>query len=89
MPRIPSDAEITAAARELGIEGPIRGAQRSKVAKAILLAEAMPDDEPGEPGRFVDQITSTHARLIEAGLNTSAADRVVAAIAPAVWRDTN
>lgn len=90
MSRIPSDAEIAEAAAELGITGPIRGRIRAKVVRAMQLAETMPDDE-GQDGapEFADAIASTHARLTEAGLPTSAADRVVAAIAPAVWRDLN
>lgn len=89
--RVPTDDEINQAAADLGIPLPVRGAMRAKLANTILLAETLPDEdttEDTEPG-FVEQIARTHADLIEAGLPATTADRVVAAIAPAVWRDTH
>ncbi|MDV6275306.1 hypothetical protein R3Q06_17560 [Rhodococcus erythropolis] len=94
-PRLPtpSDAEINAAAIELGIIKPgerLRPRDRAKVAKTIQVAEQLPDeddeDEPA-PSDPIELIAQTHADLIKAGLTDLAADRITAAIAPHIWRD--
>lgn len=91
MMRTPTDAEIQAAAAELGIEGPLRGRQRAKIAKVVQLAWSDNDDEEPERDtpKFARTLASTHADLIEAGLPSTAADRVVAALAPNLWRETH
>ncbi|RVW06225.1 hypothetical protein [Rhodococcus spongiicola] len=90
----PSDTEIRQAAETLGLiepGDPVPPRLRARVAKTIHAAALIDADDAAEqahPPDFADQIATTHTRLIEAGLDTSAADRVVAAIAPAVWRDS-
>ncbi|ORL01566.1 hypothetical protein [Prescottella equi] len=92
--RTPNQHEIEQAAVELGYIKPgerVPPRLYSKVAKAVQLTADLPpeddtDDAPAED--FVDDIVTTHTALIEGGLSDTAADRVVAAIAPAIWRET-
>jgi hypothetical protein len=94
MPRIPSDREMTLAAEQLGLIQPgetVPPRLRAKVARAIQLADDAREAEHAEDdpaGDFVSPIASTFADLIKAGLSEDAAARVVAAIAPSVWRTT-
>lgn len=89
--RVPIDNEIQAAAIELGVIKPgerLRPMQRAKVAEAIRIAAADDEPDPDEVRpHFIETITTTRADLVEAGLPSDAADRIVAAIAPLVWRD--
>ncbi|EGD23974.1 hypothetical protein HMPREF0724_12182 [Prescottella equi ATCC 33707] len=67
----------------------MRTRDRAKTMRAIQVAETLDDNEDDDTGPdFAAALASTHTRLTEAGLTTTAADRIVAAIAPAVWRDT-
>jgi hypothetical protein len=91
--KTPNQREIEQASVELGFSKPgerVPPRIYSRIAKAIQLTAALPsDDEESTPSTdFVDEIVTTHAALIEGGVSTTAADRVVAAIAPAIWRDT-
>lgn len=91
--RTPNDAEINAAAIELGIikSGErLRPRDRAKVAKTIQVAEQLPDEvdeDEAAPCDPIALIAQTHADLIKAGLTDLAADRITAAIAPQIWRD--
>lgn len=91
--RTPNQREIEQAAVELGYikpGEPVPPRLYSKVAKAVqLTADLPPDDEDDDTSSdFVDDIVTTYDALIEGGLSDTAADRVVAAIAPAIWRET-
>ncbi|NKU16146.1 hypothetical protein GS928_24195 [Rhodococcus hoagii] len=66
----------------------MRTRDRAKTMRAIQVAETLDDNDDEESPDFAATLASTHSRLTEAGLTTAAADRIVAAIAPAVWRDT-
>ncbi|WJJ10823.1 hypothetical protein P9990_19920 [Prescottella equi] len=95
MPDLPHPDDVTAAGHMLGVPthpergGRMRTRDRARTMRAIQVAETLPDDEDDEPGPdFAATIANTHVLLIKAGLDPSAADRIVAAIAPAVWRDT-
>ncbi len=68
--------------------GRMRTRDRAKTMRAIQVAETLDDNDDEESPDFAATLASTHTRLTEAGLTTTAADRIVAAIAPAVWRDT-
>lgn len=90
--RTPSDSEIRMAAEQLGHirpGEPVPPRIRAKVAKALQLAvqmDAADEATPASSAGFVSTITTTHTGLIEAGLPDDVAARVVAAIAPDVWR---
>ena len=89
--RVPTAAEIDATAARLGLPA-VTPRDRAKVAKVAQLAPQIDTEEQAAEqaaATFVDLIATTHAELSAAGLPTSAADRVVAAIAPAAWRDTH
>lgn len=92
MVRTPTDSEIRQAAVQLGHTRPgepVPPRIRAKVAKALQLAVQMDSaDEARDASSagFVSTITDTFAGLIGAGLSDDAAARVVAAIAPDVWR---
>ncbi|OQQ28698.1 hypothetical protein A4U94_01235 [Prescottella equi] len=68
--------------------GRMRTRDRARTMRAIQVAETLDDNEDDESPDFAATLASTHSLLTEAGLTTAAADRIVAAIAPAVWRDT-
>lgn len=91
--RTPTDAEITAAAIDLGVIKPgerLRSRDRAKVAKTIQIAEQLPpeNDEDETPSSDpIALIAQTRADLIKAGVPSFAADRITAAIAPQIWRD--
>lgn len=83
--RIPSAAEIEAAATELGIPLPVRGPVRSRVVATIQLAEQ--HDAADDLAAAVDPvpaIAKTYRRLIEDGLPDHAAALIVAALAPGI-----
>ncbi|MCQ4119886.1 hypothetical protein [Rhodococcus tibetensis] len=92
MPRTPTDHEMQEAAERLGIVEPgqpLPPRLRAKVAKAIQAAEKIEATEQAEAAAssdFVTPVATIHADLITAGLPETAAARVVAAIAPAIWR---
>ncbi|WP_433703649.1 hypothetical protein [Prescottella equi] len=94
MPDLPHPDDVTAAGHMLGVPthpergGRMRTRDRAKTMRAIQVAETLDDNEDDASPDFAATLASTHTRLTEAGLTTTAADRVVAAIAPAVWRDT-
>lgn len=93
MPRVPTptDEEITAAGIILGKAEPgqrMRGFDRARVAKTIQVADQLPPEEEEQPvSDPIALIAQTHADLLKAGLTSFAADRVVAALAPQIWRD--
>ncbi|TSD47981.1 hypothetical protein FFI94_018875 [Rhodococcus sp. KBS0724] len=89
--RIPSIAERTEVAIELGIIKPgeeLTPRLQKKLAQTIQIAE-------GEEAEAVEAaasdpvvlIAKVHADLLKAGLTSFAADRIAAAIAPQIWRD--
>ncbi|NKW16919.1 hypothetical protein GTA26_04590 [Rhodococcus hoagii] len=94
MPDLPHPDDVTAAGHMLGVPthpergGRMRTRDRAKTMRAIQVAETLDDNDDEESPDFAATLASTHSRLTEAGLTTTAADRIVAAIAPAVWRDT-
>ncbi|NKR89705.1 hypothetical protein GS894_02925 [Rhodococcus hoagii] len=94
MPDLPHPDDVTAAGHMLGVPthpergGRMRTRDRAKTMRAIQVAETLDDNEDDESPDFAATLASTHSLLTEAGLTTTAADRIVAAIAPAVWRDT-
>ncbi|WP_238780429.1 hypothetical protein [Prescottella equi] len=94
MPDLPHPDDVTAAGHMLGVPthpergGRMRTRDRAKTMRAIQVAETLDDNDDEESPDFAATLASTHTRLTEAGLTTTAADRIVAAIAPAVWRDT-
>ncbi|NKS41694.1 hypothetical protein GS496_14140 [Rhodococcus hoagii] len=95
MPDLPHPDDVTAAGHMLGVPthpergGRMRTRDRAKTMRAIQVAETLDDNADDDAGPdFAATLASTHTRLTEAGLTTTAADRIVAAIAPAVWRDT-
>lgn len=89
--RIPSLAERTEVAIELGIIEPggvLTPLQQKKLAQTIQIAEAEEADEAeADASDPIPLIVKVHADLIEAGLSDIAAARIAAAIAPAIWRD--
>lgn len=89
--RTPTDGEITAAALNLGVIQPgerLRSRDRARVAKTIQVADQLPPEEDEQPvSDPIALIAQTHADLLKAGLTSFAADRVVAALAPQIWRD--
>lgn len=93
-PRIatPTDEEITAAGIMLGKVAPgqrMRGFDRAKVAKTIQVADQLPPEEDAQPvSDPIALIAQTHADLLKAGLTPISADRITAAIAPQIWRET-
>lgn len=90
MPRVPSDAEITSVAARLGMPA-VTPRDRAKVAKAAQLAPQIDAHEAAaaeSAADFAELISATHAGLLAAGIPDHAADLVVAAIAPDVWRTT-
>ncbi len=90
MNRIPTDAEIDAAAVELGlaVDGKCPRKMRSTVAKAITIA----DDEQRskEPDvsltRAVDQVIAAYQRIRAADIGPSEAATLAAALAPLIYR---
>ncbi|NKU18347.1 hypothetical protein GS907_07145 [Rhodococcus hoagii] len=94
MPDLPHPDDVAAAGHMLGVPthpergGRMRTRDRAKTMRAIQVAETLDDNEDDESPDFAATLASTHSLLTEAGLTTTAADRIVAAIAPAVWRDT-
>ncbi|WP_094980345.1 hypothetical protein [Rhodococcus pyridinivorans] len=90
--RPPTESEIQQAAIQLGhIEPgePVPARIRAKVAKALQLAVQMDsadDARDALSAGFVSTVSTTYADLTKAGLSDDAAARVVAAIAPHVWR---
>lgn len=61
------------------------------MAKAIQMAKRMQADEAAQvalTGDFAKPIAQIYTDLIQAGLPDTAADRVVAALAPTLWRTT-
>ncbi|MGN7133382.1 hypothetical protein ACTHQY_08925 [Rhodococcoides corynebacterioides] len=91
--RTPSDAEINDAAVELGLVGrgePLTPRLRAKVAKTIQLAGRIDAEEQvarETSTGFAAAAAATYTDLVEAGIPDTAAARVVAAIAPQLWRD--
>lgn len=89
--RIPSIAERTEVAIELGIIEPgevLTPRLQKKLAQTIQIAEK----DEGEDAEVaasdpVVLIAQVHADLLKAGLTSFAADRIAAAIAPQIWRD--
>lgn len=89
--RMPSDAEISATGVKLGHgPGPYATKLRAQLVKTIQLADGMAKDQ-------VENTTSSKAfsdRAIEIyqdlrkGLSAEGAERVVAAIAPTIYRET-
>lgn len=91
---IPSDAEIQAAAVELGLVGEGRRVpphQRAKVAKAIMLARS---DDAAAQTRTVtakavaEPIGDLFRELTAQGLPHETSGRILAAVAPLIWRAT-
>ncbi|MDZ7910801.1 MAG: hypothetical protein U5O16_03045 [Rhodococcus sp. (in: high G+C Gram-positive bacteria)] len=89
--RIPSVAERTEVAIELGIIEPgevLTPRLQKKLAQTIQIAEAEQADEAEDAASNpIPLIANVHADLIEAGLSNLAADRITAALAPQIWRD--
>lgn len=89
--RIPSIAERTQVAIELGIIKPgevLTPRLQKKLAQTIQIAEEE-EAEATEAAASdpIPLIVKAHADLVEAGLSSIAADRITAALAPQIWRD--
>lgn len=87
--RTPNEREIRQAAEQLGYAWPLKPREYTQIAQSLQIAVQMESGEEAivaSSSGFVRTVTETHAGLIEAGLPVEAAARVVAAIAPVVWR---
>lgn len=91
---IPSEAEMQEAGFRLGIlerGQPIPPRMRGKLAKVVELAKA---DDQAVADRakcttgVVDPIVDTYTALVERGVPDLSAARIVAALAPQIWRAT-
>lgn len=90
--RTPTEAEISHTAVQLGLirpGEPVPPRIRAKVAKTLQVAvqmESAEDAQEATSADFIRTVADTYSGLTGAGLPDEAAARVVAAIAPALWR---
>ena len=90
---IHSEAEMQEAGFRLGIlerGQPIPPRLRGKLAKVVELAKADDQavaDRAKRTTGVVDPIVDTYSALVERGVPDPSAARIVAALAPQIWRD--
>lgn len=89
--RMPSDAEISAVGERLGHgPGPYATKLRAQLAKTIQLADDMAKErveDTTSTKAFADRIAETYTDLRRT-LSAEGAERVVAAIAPTIYRES-
>lgn len=89
--RMPSDAEISAVGEKLGHgPGPYATKLRAQLAKTIQLADAMAKEQvvnTTSTKAFGDRVSEVYTDLRKT-LSAEGAERVVAAIAPTIYRET-
>ena len=91
----PTERQMREAGIRLGIlaEGdPIRPSMRTKLAKVV--DQAMVEDRKVEQveaksGQVATPIISIHQALVDGGIPVDNVGRIVAALAPQIWRDQN
>lgn len=89
--RIPTDSEIDAAARELGVavDGKCPRSKRAQVAKAIQIADAetrVEQQHTTDMDAAVEVVAAFYQKLRER-TNWEAAARITAALAPTLYRN--
>lgn len=88
--RVPTDAEINAAAVELGvaIDGKCPRSKRSQVAKAIEIAAEELRSAPDQVSlsRAVDAVIASYQQMRAADIGPAEAATMTAALAPAIYR---
>lgn len=89
---IPSEAEIRAAAMELGLadaDGNYDRANRSRIAQAIVIAndeKAASKTATTDRQLFVQEVAALERDLLHAAVGIETTSRVVAAMSAALWR---
>lgn len=91
MKRVPSDADIDAAARQLGVaddSGVCPRSKRAQVAKALVLADDEVAATAGERSltTAVDSVIATYKQIRAADIGPRDAATITAALAPAILR---
>lgn len=90
MKRVPTDAEIDAAAIELGVavDGKCPRSKRAKVARAVALVADEKEAESLVPQHDsgVDAVIAAYRRIRDAEIGPADAAVLTAAIAPAIFR---
>lgn len=91
---VPSDAEIHAAARELGLldaQGQVPPGKRAQIARAVQIAanETRVDEVVAGSGEsFARRVRRVQDELDSAGVRPEATVTVLGAISAQLWRDT-
>ena len=90
MKRVPTDAEIDAAAIELGldVDGKCPRSKRTKVARAVALVADEKEAESLVPlnDSGIDAVIAAYRRIRDADIGPADAAVLTAAIAPAIFR---
>jgi hypothetical protein len=88
--RVPTDAEIDAAAIELGlaVDGKCPRNKRAKVARAVALVAEEKEAESSAPQHDsgIDAVLAAYQRIRDADIGPADAAVLTAAIAPAIFR---
>lgn len=91
-PKAPTEAEIQAAAEQLGLvdeHGRYDRAKRGHLAKAVMIARAERKSAAKantKRSRFVAEVAALESELITAGVTPQTTAGVVAAMSAALWR---